>query len=641
MASKNTERQRQIMEEKGKKYMEEGNYRKAIETFNKMLAQEESPPIRNNLAMTYYLAGDYSSCLRILEPNLANENLLTPFAHSLACLALLKMGEESAAGTQLEIALIQMEELARIVFRSGYDFSEWASHVNLLMQAAGALREHRMVYEMYRQWKNLFERWEVFFYGGVAAFNLKRYRAAARCWTSVSSIVPSLTFLQQLAILAERGVVPYFEMAYELFDVNKVEKGILRAKDNDNEWKSLLSNNVVKLFYLGVILETGIDLETRKCFFSQLIEHGGEWGALLGKNWLLSPAVGDELKIAVLAALLKAGAFSLNEPVRIYINNRYCNLCLRSSGVIEKQIEKIQSICNDYNIYIQAFELINQRQLVEAARLLEESFYSGMGSSDLLILLAKVYYWLGEEEKKRDIVNLLEAISLKLDDVAFVRSMVEMYLVMEEFEHAWKFISALKARETNPEKKEELSLLAVECGKRVLGEKGDELIRLFREAMEELRREVIENKPLPLAPRLAQGMRNMPVEWINAACFLFSLKAARYRKEREKQIAAFLQEEHNLREVVEKLPLAACELLRYLLGNGGWSRINAITRKFGSMEGDGYFWEEKMPASPLGQLWCRCLVFVGRTHIGGRNTKIAAIPVELYPLLREIFSQQQ
>lgn len=78
------------------------------------------------------------------------------------------------------------------------------------------------------------------------------------------------------------------------------------------------------------------------------------------------------------------------------------------------------------------------------------------------------------------------------------------------------------------------------------------------------------------------------------------------------------------------------ELLRYLLQRGGWSRMNAVTRKFGSLQGDGYFWQEREPVSTLGTLWSRALVFVGRARVGGNQCKIVVVPLELRQILMDI-----
>ncbi len=146
-------------------------------------------------------------------------------------------------------------------------------------------------------------------------------------------------------------------------------------------------------------------------------------------------------------------------------------------------------------------------------------------------------------------------------------------------------------------------------------------------------REAIEDKNLSLNPRLRQGLKNMPVEWINAACEIYNLKPARLRPDREKQLIEHLQQSEVLQKIIAELEEDEISLLRYLLQQEGWSRIGPVTRKFGSMDGDGFFWNEDGPCSTLGYLWNLGLVFVGRTTLNNRSTKIVTIPVELRPLL--------
>ena len=94
----------------------------------------------------------------------------------------------------------------------------------------------------------------------------------------------------------------------------------------------------------------------------------------------------------------------------------------------------------------------------------------------------------------------------------------------------------------------------------------------------------------------------------------------------------------NLEKVVQEAGEEERELLKFLLLRGGFSRISAVTRRFGTTDGDGFFREEEEPASPLGFLWSRALVMVGKTMLNNRQCKIAAIPVELRPLLKEILA---
>ncbi|WP_258359776.1 hypothetical protein [Moorella sulfitireducens (nom. illeg.)] len=73
---------------------------------------------------------------------------------------------------------------------------------------------------------------------------------------------------------------------------------------------------------------------------------------------------------------------------------------------------------------------------------------------------------------------------------------------------------------------------------------------------------------------------------------------------------------------------------------GGSSRLNAVTRIFGSMQGDGFFWQDEPPASTLGRLWSKALVMVGKADLEGKRVKIATIPVELRQLLKDILGDR-
>ena len=64
-----------------------------------------------------------------------------------------------------------------------------------------------------------------------------------------------------------------------------------------------------------------MDIKLRKLFLSCVVRYGGEWGCRLGKNWLLSPAINDELKITAAMALVETGVFQPGEPVQMYIGN--------------------------------------------------------------------------------------------------------------------------------------------------------------------------------------------------------------------------------------------------------------------------------------------------------------------------------
>ncbi|MDP3044044.1 MAG: hypothetical protein Q8N93_01360, partial [Bacillota bacterium] len=151
---------------------------------------------------------------------------------------------------------------------------------------------------------------------------------------------------------------------------------------------------------------------------------------------------------------------------------------------------------------------------------------------------------------------------------------------------------------------------------------------LFELAAEE-QRATVEAKPLILNATLTRGLKNMPAIWLDGMCDDWEIRPVRTRKEREEEIIAYLGDDGNLGRLVAKLDEDEVELLRFLLGKGGWSKMGSVSRRFGTMDGDGYFWNELAPVSPLGSLWSQALVMVGRTQIDGRYYRVAVIPAEL------------
>ena len=117
------------------------------------------------------------------------------------------------------------------------------------------------------------------------------------------------------------------------------------------------------------------------------------------------------------------------------------------------------------------------------------------------------------------------------------------------------------------------------------------------------------------------------------------------RQDRLAKIAALivsLTDQKALTRSVIELPLHARAALRRILDRGGWTRLSELTRLFGGMKGDGWFWDEQPPRSSLGELRRRGLLYIGKTALtrsgaaGKRLFKVAVIPQDLRPLLRSI-----
>lgn len=90
-----------------------------------------------------------------------------------------------------------------------------------------------------------------------------------------------------------------------------------------------------------------------------------------------------------------------------------------------------------------------------------------------------------------------------------------------------------------------------------------------------------------------------------------------------------------LRQVVkQELSSEECCLLSLLLEkDGGPVPTGSLTRRFGSEDDDGWFWNETPPTSVMGRLRLYGLAFIGRTAVDGRLVRSMVIPKELRPLL--------
>jgi len=158
-----------------------------------------------------------------------------------------------------------------------------------------------------------------------------------------------------------------------------------------------------------------------------------------------------------------------------------------------------------------------------------------------------------------------------------------------------------------------------------------------------------DNKAIRVNLSLTTALNRIPAKWLDAACQAnqLTLQGASRPNRRAKVAAlvAALTSEEALRRCVIALPPRARIALRQVIDNGGWMRLADLTRDFGAMDGDGWFWDEAPPTSCLGQLRHRALLFVGRTSLtregrpGKRTFKVAVVPKDIRDLLKGILSE--
>ena len=132
--------------------------------------------------------------------------------------------------------------------------------------------------------------------------------------------------------------------------------------------------------------------------------------------------------------------------------------------------------------------------------------------------------------------------------------------------------------------------------------------------MEELREEA-DDKTIRIDTRLEPALNKTNAQIVDAICHGLGIPIKGQRKVKVEKIAEILTDPQHLGHVVDELPDALLLAVKRVLDAGGWMPLDELTEEFGDQEGDGWFWNEKPPASILGQLRVHGLLLVGQAAI--------------------------
>ncbi|AEG15290.1 Tetratricopeptide TPR_2 repeat-containing protein [Desulfofundulus kuznetsovii DSM 6115] len=613
---------------KGKDLLEKGDFRAAEKAFAEALKEDNAVPTRNNLALAVFMAGEPRRALEILEPYLDPEKEdagATPFTFALAARIHRSLGQEEQARRRLQQAVRSFEEglskLRRSLGQVPYSFREYTVTI---MLAAADLGDHRQVFELYRRWEPYHVSWENKFLAAVACFNLGRYKRAATLWSSIAQVSRLFSGMQQVAFLVERGVIPPFEMSYERYSMEKMQEMMEEAATSEEARRRYTQDGFFRMMLLAWLLEGDSSKNAAQGVYT-LVYYGGEWGEKLGRQVLEYPGFSPSLKFAAVDALMARGILREGEPVPMFIDGERRLVEIKKTPVLMEPDQELDKIVD------RAIKLRDEGKIDIAVELLRGLHREGKLYPRAMMTLANLLRQKGDLDEALNIMEMLEEINP--DNPVFLFNLSSLMLEMGEIEKAREYFNRIDNPEFEKEFAENLKILEREI------ERYESVIRwpeMIMQAYEENERRKIEEKPLPVDASLSRGLKNMPAHWLEGACIYYGLEPARQRRQREEQLREFLSRRDNLEKEVGELEEEERELLKYLLQRGGWSRLNAVTRKFGSLEGDGFFWHEREPESFLGFLWSLGLVMVGKATLEGRRVKIATIPLELRQPLKEI-----
>lgn len=300
-------------------------------------------------------------------------------------------------------------------------------------------------------------------------------------------------------------------------------------------------------------------------------------------------------------------------------------------------------------LHEKGWEMIEKGQVDKALVLWEKGFTeAGYLYPPSLQDFVQLHAHMGEFDLAESYLDLLEQLN-EIEkgewEISILISRMMLSFRQGDMASARLYISQLEQLELEPEDREMLAQLIASIDK----DSGQPIEKLFAELMMDeimglAQQQLIEElsrKELPVNPTLSRALRNLPVNWINGTCELLDIEGQPRRPQREKQIIARLTSRDCLVRICDQcLEMDERELLIYLLKKDGWSRFQSISRIFGGLEGENYFWPEEGPCTMVGALWSLGLIMVGQTLINGRRTRIATIPVELREVLREILGAE-
>jgi len=621
------------MMEKVSKLMGEKKLDEAEKILQKLMQEtdsEEKTIVLNNLASIAYERGKIEQALALLEPYLqAEPPVESPYTFGLAAQLYAHIDRRDEAERCLNQAVKNFEKILPYLHEHDIDPHSWYEYTVQLMRAAGALGEHRRVIDLYKKHERYHVSWENRYSAGIAYFNLERYKQAASIWEPLNKVGDFIVPMLRVAFIMERDVVPQFELSYKPPNWDKIMEQFRDAGDDREKQEEALQDGLIRVVMLDTLFGEHPDEKEKKNTVNILVSFGGEWGKELALQLLESTLVPEEIKMSAVFALVERGVYTEGEEVPVLIDGKETFVKVEKKEVSMEPDQELDQLCE------KARSLRNQGRIDEAITLLEPLYREGNFYPRAMVTLANLYRNKKEWEPALKIFELL-AEAFPEEPVIMV-NLAGLHVERGAFDQAMRCIGRIETEEMEEEFRERLDYI------RSMAEQGltpheyaEELDDDYLYQVEEDLRSEVEEKRFTPGSSLSRGLKNMPNEWLLNMCAVHGIGPHRQRPQREKAITAHLANPAHLKKVVQGLTSSEQELLTYLLGKEGWAPLSSVSRKFGKMEGDGFYWDEENPRSTTGRLWSKGLIMVGKAIQNDRQVKITAIPVDLKPLLEVI-----
>jgi hypothetical protein len=145
----------------------------------------------------------------------------------------------------------------------------------------------------------------------------------------------------------------------------------------------------------------------------------------------------------------------------------------------------------------------------------------------------------------------------------------------------------------------------------------------------------IENIQLRIGSSFQSVMIKYPCHWVDWMCNYYQIHQ-RVKKDKVRAIEHKLASD--LSSIAQDLPKRCKDVLRLCMENGGFVKYQMLKHYDDDFE---FFWDEQPLSSTIGVLRQRGLLFIGKMWFGGRNCKVAFVPLELRGSLEDLFTSEK
>lgn len=438
-----------------KAYQELGReeWAQAVQSFQKLLAQEDDPVFRNNLGLALYMEGDLEKTWEILQPNLKN-GVLNPFARALAGMVLVGLRRSQEAPSYVKEAVQQFEAWASNPKALGIEPSAWWEYTVIIKRAAGLLEEHRLVADLHRRWERFYQTREDFFQAGVAFFNLKYYTRAAKVWSRVQGRDWAfLDYYIMVARVLEQGLAPSFTLPY-----SPPKLGGADREYSPEALDKLLVQGGSRALFLAQLFFAGLSRKKVEQLLTVLISRCGDWGLALGRIILESNSVPFDWKIRAGQILTDCGVFQGGEPINIVVDGEEESIVLEWRSVRPASLEQKVRLG-------EIGKILEQGRYEEALECLEKDLGEGDLSWEACHLVGRLYALLGKKEKAEGIANIFRGLAEQEEDLNFPYFVLtEIYLALGDQEMAQHYFQKICREGLHPDLKRRYQEFAQKLG---------------------------------------------------------------------------------------------------------------------------------------------------------------------------------